>query len=116
MHDFSARHCGVLGVGAGGVERYARVAVVVSYDIVFEHVTLDFLSRNVWQHHSVDFHTRAQLLPTALFHFPAKCGVLDDVFLGVRQFVFGKYGAHAVAPSANCFQVGCDLGFFHKSS
>ena len=99
----------MLGVGAGGVERYVRLHVVRCDDSPLEHVGLDFLSTDVRQHDPVDLHARGEGLSAALLHLEPESRILDDVLLGVGKGVLVHDGAHSLAPSARGLEVGGDF-------
>ncbi len=109
--EFADGHGGVLFIGASGVDGGVRGDFVGGHDVVFEHPFFDFLAADVWEHGSVDFDAGGEGLAAALFHFPAECGVFDDVLFFVGEVVFAHDGADAFAPSAEGFEVGGD-GWF----
>ena len=82
-------------------------------ELIVDQVILDFFAADIGEHFAVDLNTGRKGLATFRFHFPAKSRVLDDVFLGVRQIVFGEHGTNAGAPAAGGFQISSDLGRIH---
>jgi hypothetical protein len=100
-------------MGAGLVDRRVGHAVVGRDDVVREHPGLDFLAADVGQHVAVDLDARAQHLAALLDHFLPLQRVVDDVAVFVRQVIFFKHGADALAPAAGRFQIGNNLWFVH---
>ncbi len=100
-------------VGQGALSRHPGIGAARLHELVLDQVFLDFFAAHVREHLVVDLDTGRERLAALGFHFPAERRVLDDVFLGVLEIVFGEHGADAGAPAAGRFQVGSNLGRIH---
>ena len=112
----SARHGGVLFVGAGRIDRGIRLGIAGLKQIVGEHPAFDFFTTDIGKHVAIDLNARGHGLAALLFHFPPEGLILDNILLLKRKIVFAEDGADAFAPATVGFQVGSDFGFVHKCS
>jgi hypothetical protein len=92
-------HALVLLVRARRIGRNVGGGIACFDEFVLDEITFDFFATDVGKHAAIDLDTRRKRLPTFRFHFPAKGRVLNDVFLGVGQIVFGKNRADTGAPA-----------------
>ena len=81
---------------------------------VLDEIMFDFLAADVGEHVAVDYDTRRKRLPTFGFHFPAEGRVLNNIFLGVGQVVFGQNSANTGAPATIGFQICGNFGLLHR--
>ena len=82
----------------GGFAVFADVLVL---DEPFFH----FFAADVGEHVAIDFDAGAEWLAAALLHFPAECGVFDDVLFFVGEPVFAHDDANALAPTTESFEI-----------
>jgi hypothetical protein len=101
-------------VGARLIGGSVGRAVVLGDQVIGQHIGLDFFAADVGEHFAVDFHAGTEHLPGFLDHFLALHGIVDDVAILVREVVFAQDGADSLAPAAGGFEIGNDLGLFHK--
>jgi len=85
-------------------------------ELIVDQILLDFFAADIGQHLTVDFsYAGRKGLATFGLHFPTESGVLDDVFLGVRQIVFREHSPNAGAPTAISFQVSSNFRRIHSA-
>jgi len=81
-----------------------------------QQVGFHFIAADVGEHVAVDLDAGAHLLAALLDHFLALEGVVDDVSIFKRQFIFTEDGANTLAPATGGFQVSYNIWFSHKSA
>ena len=102
-------HCLVLLIGAGRIDGSVWFSVVFLEISVCQHPFFDFFAADICEHVAVDFDAGGERLAAALFHFPAKRRIFDDVLFLIIEAVFAHDGAHAFAPATESFKVSGDF-------
>src|SRR5438477_1036289 len=84
---------------ARGVQWHIGLRPARLHQLIVDQIFFNFFTANIGQNLAVNFDARRKRLTALGFHFPTKGRVLDDVFLGVGQIVFGEHGPNAGAPA-----------------
>ena len=111
--DRFSGHFGVFLVRAGRIRRDLGDHIVGLHQVVGNHVVLDFLARDVGQHHPVDLDAGGQGLTGLAHHLRVIVAVVDDIDVLVGETVLAHDGTDTVGPPTAGLEIGNDI---HASS